>query len=55
MYVERPCSHSLLEGRRLVEAARKYDRIVPHGTQRRTDPQWITHSYRGAFVVPERV
>jgi predicted dehydrogenase len=41
VYVEKPCSHSLLEGRRLVEAARKYDRIVQHGTQRRTDPQWI--------------
>jgi len=40
-YVEKPCSHSPLEGRRLVEAARKYDRIVQHGTQRRTDPQWI--------------
>jgi predicted dehydrogenase len=41
VYVEKPCSHSLAEGRRLVEAARKYDRIVQHGTQRRTDPQWI--------------
>ncbi len=40
-YVEKPCSHSLLEGRRLVEAARRYGRIVQHGTQRRTDPQWI--------------
>jgi predicted dehydrogenase len=40
-YVEKPCSHTLLEGRRLVEAARKYDRLVQHGTQRRTDPQWI--------------
>lgn len=41
VYVEKPCSHSLVEGRRLVEAARKYDRIVQHGTQRRTDPNWI--------------
>jgi predicted dehydrogenase len=41
VYVEKPCSHSLVEGRRLVQAARKYDRIVQHGTQRRTDPQWI--------------
>lgn len=41
VYVEKPCSHTLLEGRRLVEAARKYDRIVQHGTQRRSDPQWI--------------
>lgn len=39
--VEKPCSHTIAEGRKLVEAARKYDRIVQHGTQRRTDPQWI--------------
>lgn len=41
VYVEKPCSHNLFEGRKLVEAARKYDRIVQHGTQRRCDPQWI--------------
>jgi predicted dehydrogenase len=41
VYVEKPCSHSIFEGRKLVEAARKYDRIVQHGTQRRSDPQWI--------------
>jgi predicted dehydrogenase len=41
VFVEKPCSHSLAEGRKLVEAARKYDRIVQHGTQRRSDPQWI--------------
>jgi len=40
-YVEKPCSHNLFEGRQLVEAARKYDRVVQHGTQRRSDPQWI--------------
>ncbi|NLF70836.1 MAG: Gfo/Idh/MocA family oxidoreductase [Candidatus Anammoximicrobium sp.] len=39
--VEKPCSHNIVEGRRLVEAARKYDRIVQHGTQRRSDPKWI--------------
>ena len=36
-----PAATTCCEGRRLVEAARKYDRIVQHGTQRRTDPQWI--------------
>jgi len=41
VYVEKPCSHNIFEGRKLVEAARKYDRIVQHGTQRRSDPQWI--------------
>lgn len=40
-YVEKPCSHNIFEGRKLVEAARKYDRLVQHGTQRRSDPQWI--------------
>ena len=41
VHVEKPCSHNIVEGRRIVEAARKYDRIVQHGTQRRSDPKWI--------------
>jgi predicted dehydrogenase len=41
VHVEKPCSHNILEGRKIVEAARKYDRIVQHGTQRRSDPKWI--------------
>jgi predicted dehydrogenase len=41
VHVEKPCSHDIVEGRRIVEAARKYDRIVQHGTQRRSDPRWI--------------
>ena len=40
VYVEKPCSHNVSEGRTLVEAARKYDRIVQHGTQNRSDPKW---------------
>lgn len=40
-YVEKPCCHNLFEGRQLVEAARKYDRLVQHGTQRRSDPKWV--------------
>lgn len=40
VYVEKPCSHNIFEGRKLVEAARKYARLVQHGTQRRSDPQW---------------
>jgi predicted dehydrogenase len=35
IYVEKPCSHAWWEGRQLVEAARKYDRIAMHGTQGR--------------------
>ncbi len=37
VYVEKPCSHNIFEGRKLVEAARKYNRIVQHGTQSRSD------------------
>ncbi len=31
VYVEKPISHNLWEGRKMVEAARKYDRIVQYG------------------------
>ncbi|MBP7052633.1 MAG: Gfo/Idh/MocA family oxidoreductase [Phycisphaerae bacterium] len=37
VYVEKPVCHNLWEGRRMVEAARKYKRIVQGGTQRRSD------------------
>ncbi len=40
VYVEKPCSHNVFEGRKLVEAARKYNRIVQHGTQSRGDKKW---------------
>ena len=40
VYVEKPCSHNICEGRRLVEAARRFDRIVQHGTQNRSDRKW---------------
>ena len=33
VYVEKPCSHNLWEGKQLVRAAQKYNRIVQHGTQ----------------------
>jgi predicted dehydrogenase len=36
VYVEKPVSHNVTEGRRIVEAARKYDRIVQTGTQCRS-------------------
>jgi predicted dehydrogenase len=38
VYVEKPVSHNIWEGRKMVEAARKYGRIVQAGTQRRSDP-----------------
>ena len=40
VYVEKPCSHNVFEGRKLVEAAEKYKRIVQHGTQSRSSSGW---------------
>jgi predicted dehydrogenase len=40
VYVEKPCSHNVHEGRVAVEAARKYGRVVQHGTQGRSMAQW---------------
>jgi predicted dehydrogenase len=36
VYVEKPGSHNIREGRKMVEAAAKYDRIVQHGVQLRS-------------------
>jgi predicted dehydrogenase len=36
VYVEKPVSHNCWEGRKLIEAARKYKRIVQVGTQNRS-------------------
>ncbi|HPF02179.1 MAG TPA: Gfo/Idh/MocA family oxidoreductase, partial [Bacteroidales bacterium] len=36
VYVEKPGSHNIHEGRKMVEAANKYDRIVQHGVQLRS-------------------
>ncbi len=38
VYVEKPLSHTQWEGRQVVNAARKYNRIVQLGTQQRSDP-----------------
>ncbi len=37
-YVEKPVSHYIWEGRQMVKAARKYNRIVQAGTQQRSCP-----------------
>ncbi len=36
VYVEKPSSHNIWEGRKMVEAARKYDRMVQVGFQNRS-------------------
>jgi predicted dehydrogenase len=38
VYIEKPISRTVWEGRKIVEAASKYGRIVQAGTQRRSDP-----------------
>jgi predicted dehydrogenase len=38
VYVEKPCSHNVREGRMLVETAARTGRIVQHGTQARSTP-----------------
>jgi len=37
VYVEKPASHTIWEGRKMLQAARKYNRIVQTGTQNRSD------------------
>jgi predicted dehydrogenase len=41
VYVEKPCSHNLWEGKQLISATAKYNRIVQHGTQSRSMPAMI--------------
>ncbi len=41
VFIEKPASHSIWEGRKMVEAARKYKRMVQIGTQQRSDPALI--------------
>ena len=37
VYVEKPMSHDITEGRVVVEAQKKYGVVIQHGTQRRSD------------------
>lgn len=41
VYVEKPCSHNPAEGALLVEAQRKYRKLVQMGTQQRSSPHTI--------------
>ncbi len=38
VFVEKPVSHNIWEGRKAVQAARKYNRVVQSGTQHRSNP-----------------
>lgn len=41
VYVEKPMTHNVYEGTKVIEAAEKYKRIVQHGTQLRSNPGFI--------------
>src|SRR5262245_24522241 len=52
VYCEKPASHNLVEGRRMVQASRKYQRVVQLGTQRRSAPhvkEAVDHVQSGAL------
>jgi predicted dehydrogenase len=41
VYVEKPCSHNPAEGVMLIEAQRKYGKLIQMGTQQRSSPHTI--------------
>ncbi len=52
VYLEKPVSHNVSEGRRIVEAARKYNKICQTGTQSRSNPGMqaaIAHVRKGGI------
>jgi predicted dehydrogenase len=52
VYVEKPGSHNLFEGRKMVEAAQKHGRIVQHGVQLRSSPalqEAVDHLHKGTI------
>lgn len=55
VYVEKPISHTIFEGRQLVNAWKKTGRVVQHGTQRRSEGPWQRAAERvhaGAIGTP---
>jgi predicted dehydrogenase len=61
VYVEKPVSHDIWEGRKSVEAARKYSRIVQAGTQNRSNPvvreavEWVKKGNLGKILIGRAV
>lgn len=57
VYVEKPVSHNVWEGRQLVKAARKYDAIVQTGTQCRSSSairdavKWVQDGNLGEILI----
>lgn len=57
VYVQKPVSHNVTEGRRIVEAARKYKKMVQTGTQSRSSSglreavEWVQAGNIGKIIV----
>ena len=59
VYCEKPLSHTIEEGRRMVDAARRYNRIFQTGSQQRSAPHYakivelIRNGYIGSVAMVE--
>src|SRR5664279_1204064 len=51
VYVEKPACHNIFEGRKMIEAARKYKRMVQVGSQSRS----IQHKIRAMQLLREGI
>jgi predicted dehydrogenase len=57
VYLEKPVSHNVWEGRKIIEAARKYKKIVQTGTQSRSSfairqaVEWVQKGHLGRILV----
>jgi predicted dehydrogenase len=57
VYLEKPVSHNVFEGRKIVEAARKYEKIIQTGTQSRSSHaikqaiEWVRAGHLGKITV----
>jgi predicted dehydrogenase len=57
VYLEKPVSHNVWEGRKIVEAARKYNKIVQTGTQSRSSTgikecfAWLKEGHLGKMTL----
>src|SRR5438046_3972743 len=51
VYVEKPACHNIFEGQQMIEAARKYKRIVQIGSQGRSSP----HKRKAAQLLEEGI
>ena len=52
VYVEKPCAYNIFEARQILAAAKKYNRMVQHGTNARSSPtmQEAVEKIRGGLL-----